>query len=68
MNIEVKLHNLQFKLENIIIPDYSSNYEKMRISFEKHFIDFSSITTLKGEKLILEDTFQKTKKELLENG
>ena len=68
MNIEVKLQNLHFKLENVEIPDYSSGFDKMRNSFENHFIDFSSITTLKGEKLILENTFQQTKKELLENG
>jgi hypothetical protein len=68
MNIEIKLHNYQVTLENIIIPDYTSRYEEFRRKFENHKIDFSSISKLKGEKTMLENSFQQTKKELLDYG
>jgi len=68
MNIEIKLHNYQVTLENVIIPDYTSKFDEYRKTFENHFIDFSSISTLKGEKTILENCFQQTKKDLLEYG
>lgn len=68
MNIEIKLHNYEIMLENIIVPDYTKDFEKMRNAFENHIIDFSSISILKGEKILLEDCFQQTKKELLDYG
>ena len=68
MNIEIKLHNYHIKLENVVVTDYSSDFDKLRKSFENNIIDFSTISRLKGEKTMLENSFQQTKQELLDYG
>jgi len=68
MNIEIKLHNYHIKLENVVVTDYSADFKKLREKFENNIIDFSSISRLKGDKTMLENTFQQTKKEFLDYG
>lgn len=68
MNIEIKLHNYHIKLENVVVPDYSANFDKLRKNFENNIIDFSTISRLKGDKTMLENSFQQTKQELLDYG
>jgi hypothetical protein len=68
MNIEIKLHNYHIKLENVVVEDYSADFDKLRKSFENNIIDFSTISRLKGEKTMLENSFQQTKQELLDYG
>ena len=68
MNIEIKLHNYYIKLDNVVVPDYSADFDKLRKSFENNIIDFSTISRLKGEKTMLENSFQQTKQELLDYG
>ncbi len=65
MNIELNIRNLKFNIENVYVEDYIKKYEKNRELFSEHFVDFSEINGLKGNKDILEQTFQDTKKELL---
>ena len=36
MNIEIKLHNYHIKLDNVVVEDYSADFNKLRKSFENN--------------------------------
>jgi hypothetical protein len=51
--------------EDIIVKNYKSNLFIMREQFKNQVIDFSLISKLKGDKEILEKSFQNQKAESL---
>lgn len=63
MNIE--LDNMELDVNNILLKN---ELLKKRETLFNIGIDFSSIGVLKGDKKILEETFNQTKKELIDNG
>lgn len=65
MNIEINIKKFKVNVEGIYIDDYTEKYEKNREYFSEHFIDFSCLSELKGDKSLLEMSFQDTKKELV---
>jgi hypothetical protein len=64
MNIEINYEPLDLK--NIMVKDFGEEVEKLRNRLNYITIDFSSINTIKGEKTLLEQSFQDTKKQILE--
>jgi hypothetical protein len=64
MNIENNYEPLDFK--NIMVKDFKEEVELLRYKLNHIIIDFSLINSLKGEKILLEQTFQETKKQILE--
>lgn len=65
MRIEIYNNETKIELDNIVIKDYTDDLKEKRDEFSKNEIDFSSISTLKGEKTLMELAFQETKKELI---
>ena len=65
MRIEIYNDETRIELENIIYKDYSDDIKQKRDEFNEKELDFSSISTLKGEKTLMELAFQETKKELI---
>jgi hypothetical protein len=63
MNIE--MNNTDLDVKNIL---FNNEMVKMRETLFNINFDFSSIKMLKGDKKILELSFNDTKKELLANG
>jgi hypothetical protein len=64
MNIEKDYEKIDLK--NIMFKDYTEQTQNLKEVLNKIVIDFSSINTLKGEKTLLEQSFQDTKKQILE--
>ena len=64
MNIERDYEPLDLK--NIMVKDFTEETQNLKEVLNKIVIDFSSINTLKGEKTLLEQSFQDTKKQILE--
>jgi hypothetical protein len=64
MNIEKDYEPLDLK--NIMVKDFREEVELLRYRLNRITIDFSSINSLKGEKTLLEQSFQDTKKQILE--
>lgn len=64
MNIEKDYEPLDLK--NIMVTDFTEQTQNLKDRLDNIVIDFSSINTLKGEKTLLEQAFQDTKKQILE--
>lgn len=64
MNIEKDYQPLDLK--NIMVKDFKEEVELLRYRLNRITIDFSSINSLKGEKTLLEQAFQDTKKQIIE--
>jgi len=64
MNIEKDYEPLDLK--NIMVADFTEQAQNLKEVLNNIVIDFSSINTLKGEKTLLEQAFQDTKKQILE--
>lgn len=64
MNIERDYEPLDLK--NIMVKDFTEEAQKLKEVLDNIVIDFSSMKTLKGEKTLLEQAFQDTKKQILE--
>ena len=64
MNIERDYEPLDLK--NIMVKDFTEQTQKLKEVLDNIVIDFSSMKTLKGEKTLLEQAFQDTKKQILE--
>lgn len=64
MNIEKDYEPLDLK--SITVKDYTLEAQNLKEVLNNIPIDFSSINTLKGEKTLLEQAFQDTKKQILE--
>lgn len=67
MRLEIIDNEIKVELENVTIKDFRLDVESKKREFENQILDFSYIKQLKGEKLLLEQAFQDTKKEMLEN-
>jgi hypothetical protein len=64
MNIEKNHEPLDLK--NIMVADFTEQAQNLKEVLNNIVIDFSSINSLKGEKTLLEQAFQDTKKQILE--
>ena len=64
MNIERDYEPLDLK--NIMVKDFTQETQNLKEVLNNIVIDFSSINTLKGEKTLLEQAFQDTKKQIIE--
>lgn len=64
MNIERDYEPIDLK--NIMVKDFTEETQNLKDKLNNIIIDFSSINTLKGEKTLLEQAFQDTKKQILE--
>jgi hypothetical protein len=64
MNIERDYEPLDLK--NVTVKDFTKEAQDFKDKLNNIIIDFSSINTLKGEKTLLEQAFQDTKKQILE--
>jgi hypothetical protein len=65
MNIEIYLDAAKLDISNISIKDFNKDTQDKKDLLSKHEIDFSSISKLKGEKILLEKSFQQQKAESL---
>ena len=63
MNIEINYQPLDLK--NVMVKDFKEEVELLRYRLNHITVDFSPINILKGEKTLLEQAFQVTKKELI---
>jgi hypothetical protein len=57
---------LDFK--NLLLTDYDQLLELKKDFYKENRIDFSSVHQLRGEKTIMELSFQQTLKESIDNG
>jgi hypothetical protein len=64
MNIEKDYEKIDLK--NVMFKDYTEQTQNLKEVLNNIVIYFSSISTLKGEKTLLEQAFQDTKKQILE--
>jgi hypothetical protein len=64
MNIERDYEPLDLK--NIMVKDFTKEAQDFKDKLNNIVIDFSSMSFLKGEKTLLEQAFQDTKKQILE--
>jgi hypothetical protein len=64
MNIERDYEPLDLK--NVTVKDFTKEAQDFKDKLNNIIIDFSSINTLKGEKTLLEQAFQDTKKQIIE--
>lgn len=67
MRLEIIDNEIKVELENVSVKDFRLDLVLKKNEFENHVINFNSISHLKGDKTILEEVFQDTKKENLEN-
>lgn len=54
--------------ENLLVTDYGQLLEQRKEFYTDSRIDFSSVHQLRGEKTIMELSFQQTLKESIDNG
>ena len=64
MNIEKDYEPINLK--NIMVADFTEQAQNLKEVLNNIVIDFSSMSTLKGEKTLLEQAFQDTKKQILD--
>jgi hypothetical protein len=65
MKIEIYNNEVKIDLDNIMFKDFNEETQYRKGLLSKVNIDFSSISTLKGEKTLMELAFQQTKNELV---
>jgi glycyl-tRNA synthetase alpha subunit len=65
MNIEIYLDDQQLDIKNISVADFNQKTQEIKDNFSKTELDFSSINYLKGNKKLLEKSFQNQKAESL---
>lgn len=65
MNIEIYLDVVKLDISNISIKDFNKETQNKKNELSMFEIDFSSISKLKGEKILLEKSFQQQKAESL---
>lgn len=65
MKIEIYNNEVKIDLDNIMFKDFNeeTQFRKDKLSKIQH--DFDSISKLKGEKTLMELSFQQTKNELV---
>lgn len=65
MKIEIYLDAAKLDISNVSIKDFNKDTQDKKEVLSLHDIDFSSIKSLKGEKTLLEKSFQQEKAESL---
>jgi hypothetical protein len=65
MKIEIYENENRLNIEDVYIKDFADNVDEIKYKYEYIDIDFSPITILKGEKIIIEKAFQDEKAEIL---
>ena len=64
MKIEIYNKDIKIDLDNVMFKDFNEETQYRKGILSQVIIDFSPITTLKGEKTLMELAFQQTKNEL----
>jgi hypothetical protein len=64
MNIEKDYEPLDLK--NVMFKDFTEQTQNLKDKLNNIIIDFSMIHSLVGEKTLLEQSFQDTKKQIIE--
>jgi hypothetical protein len=64
MNIEINYEPLDLK--NVMVKNFTEETQNLKEVLNKIVIDFSMIHSLVGEKTLLEQSFQETKKQIIE--
>jgi hypothetical protein len=65
MNIEIYLDDQQLDIKNISVANFNQRTQEIKDNFSKIVLDFTPIHFLKGDKKILEKSFQQQKAESL---
>jgi hypothetical protein len=65
MKIEIYLDASKLDISNISVKDFNKDTQNMKNMLSLYELDFSSIGQLKGEKTLLEKSFQQQKAESL---
>lgn len=65
MKIEIYLDAAKLDISNVSVKDFSKDTKDKKNLLSLFEIDFSSIKSLKGEKTLLEKSFQQQKAESL---
>jgi hypothetical protein len=64
MKIEIYNNDIKIDLDNVMFKDFNEETQYRKGLLSQVIIDFRPITTLKGEKTLMELAFQQTKNEL----
>lgn len=65
MKIEIYNDDVKIDLDNVMFKDFKEETQYRKGLLSKVEIDFSSISKLKGDKTLMELSFQATKNELI---
>lgn len=65
MRIEIYNNETKIDLDNVMFKDFNEETQYRKDIFSLHIMDFTPISTLKGEKSLMELAFQQTKTELV---
>jgi hypothetical protein len=65
MKINIYLNEAELDINNINVTDFNKNTQNLKDDLSMTKLDFSSIRTLKGDKKLLEKSFQQQKAESL---
>jgi hypothetical protein len=65
MKIEIYNNDIKIDLDNIMFKDFNEETQHRKGLLSQVIIDFRPISTLKGEKTLMELSFQQTKNELV---
>jgi hypothetical protein len=65
MKIEIYNDDIKIDLDNVMFKNFNSETQYRKELLTWFNLDFSSISTLKGEKTLMELAFQHTKNELV---
>ena len=64
-NMEIYLNSEKLDIKNISLTDFNKRTQEIKDEFSKSQLDFSEIQYLKGNKEMLEKSFQQQKAESL---
>jgi hypothetical protein len=65
MKLEIFNEETKIDLDNVKFKDFTEETQYRKDLLSKFNLDFTSISTLRGEKTLMELAFQETKKELV---
>jgi hypothetical protein len=65
MKIQIIVDNKKFDISNVSVTDFGLKTRNIKEILSETELDFSSINMLKGNKILLEKSFQQQKQETL---
>lgn len=65
MNIEIYVNDQQLDIKNISVANFNQRTQEIKDNFSGTVLDFTPIHFLKGDKMLLEKSFQNQKAESL---